>query len=47
MNWLNPIKELYDLYSEEEIPRILKVVKDILSFDLDIKDMLVDLYLKL
>jgi len=34
MNTLNPIEELYDLYSEEEeIPRITEVVNDGLGWD--------------
>ena len=33
MNWLDPIEELYDMYSEEEdIPRIVELVDDGLDF---------------
>jgi len=38
MNRLDPIEELYDMYSEEEdTPRIVEVVNDGLDFDLDIE----------
>ena len=29
MNWLDPIKEVYDLYSEEELSRVVGVEGDI------------------
>jgi len=36
MNRLDPIEELYDMYSEEEnTPRIVKLVDDGLDFVLD------------
>jgi len=48
MNWLDPIKELYNMYSEEEDTlRIVEVTVDDLNFNLDIEDRLADLYLKL
>jgi len=47
MNWLNLIEELYNLYSEEESPRIVEVAGDDMDFDLDIENRLVDLYLEL
>ena len=48
MNALNPIEELYDLYSDkEEMPRIVEVVVDELDFNSDIEDRLADPYLKL
>lgn len=48
MNWLDPIKELYNMYSEEEDTlRIVEVTVDDLDFNLDIEDRLADLYLKL
>ena len=38
MNRLDPIKELYDMYSEEEdTPRIVEVVDDGLDFDSDVE----------
>ena len=38
MNWLDPIEELYDMYSEEEdTPRIVEVGNNDLDFDLDIE----------
>ena len=38
MNWLDPIEELYNMYSEEEdTPRIVEVGNDDLDFDLDIE----------
>jgi len=38
MNWLDPIEELYDMYSEEEdTPKIVEVVDDGLDFDSDIE----------
>ena len=38
MNWLDPIKELYNMYSEEEdILRIVEVEDDDLDFILDIE----------
>ena len=38
MNQLDPIEELYDMYSEEEdTPRIVEVVDDRLDFDLDVE----------
>jgi len=47
MNQLNPIKELYILYSEEEPPRIVEVVGDDIDFDLDRKDRPANPYLEL
>ena len=48
MNTLNPIEELYDLYSEKEkTPWIMEVVDDGLDFDLDNENRPADLYLKL
>jgi len=35
------------MYSEEDSPKIVEVVDKELDFDLDIKDRLADLYLKL
>ena len=33
MNWLDPIEELYNMYSEEEdTPRIVELVDDDLDF---------------
>ena len=47
MNRLDPIEELYDMYSEEEdTPRIVELVDDGLDFDLDIEG-LTDLYMDL
>ena len=38
MNRLDPIEELYDMYSEEEdTPRIVELVDDGLDFDLDLE----------
>ena len=38
MNWLDPIEELYDVYSEEEdTPRIVELVDNGLNFDLDVE----------
>jgi len=38
MNRLDPIEELYDMYSEEEdTPRIVKIEDDGLDFVLDIE----------
>ena len=38
MNWLDPIEELYDMYSEEEdTPRIVELVDDGLDFDSDVE----------
>jgi len=40
MNRLDPIKELYDMYSEEEDTlRIVELVDDGLDFDLDIEEL--------
>ena len=37
MNWLDPIEELYDMYSEEEdTPRFVEVEDDGLDFLLDV-----------
>jgi len=37
-NRLDPIEELYNMYSEEEdTPRIVEVVNDRLDFDLDVE----------
>jgi len=48
MNQLDPIEELYDMYSDkEETLRILEIAGDDLYFDLDIENRLADLYLKL
>jgi len=39
MNWLDPIKELYNMYSEEEdTPRIVELVDDGLDFDSDLEE---------
>jgi len=39
MNWLNPIKELYNMYLEQEnTPRIVKVADNRLDFDLDLEN---------
>jgi len=38
MNRLDPIEELYNMYSEEEdTPRIVEVVDDGLDFDSDVE----------
>jgi len=38
MNWLDPIEELYNMYSEEEdTPRIVEVGDDGLDWVLDIE----------
>ena len=38
MNWLDPLEELYDMYSEEEdTPRIVELVNNGLDFDSDIE----------
>jgi len=38
MNQLNPIEELYDMYSEEEdTPRIVEIEDDRLDFVLDVE----------
>ena len=38
MNRLDPIEELYDMYSEEEdSPRIVELVDNGLDFDLDVE----------
>jgi len=37
MNWLDPIEELYNMYSEEDTPRIVEVENDDLDFDSDIE----------
>jgi len=48
INALNPIKELYDLYSDKEVSLcIVEVGNDGLGFDSDIEDRLTNLYLKL
>jgi len=48
INALNPIEEWYDLYlEEEETPWIMEINDDGLDFDLDNKDKLANLYLKL
>jgi len=47
MNRLDPIEELYDIYSEEEdTPRIVELVDDELDFVLD-TEKLVDPYMDL
>ena len=39
MNRLDPIEELYDIYSEEEdTPRIVELVDDRLDFDSDVEE---------
>jgi len=39
MNSLDPIEELYDMYSDKkETPRIIKVVDNGLRLDLDLED---------
>jgi len=48
MNQLDPIEELYNMYSEEEESlRIVEVAADNLDFDLDTEDQPADPYLKL
>jgi len=48
MNALNLIKELYNLYSdEEETPWIIEVLNKGLGLDLDLENRLSDPYLKL
>ena len=48
MNCLDPIKELYDMYSEEEdSPRIVEVLNNNSDFDLDMEDRLADPYIEL
>jgi len=48
MKTLDPIEELYNMYSEEEeSPWITEVVDDRLDRDLDLKDGLADPYLEL
>jgi len=48
MNQLDPIKELYNMYSEEEdTPRIVEVEDDGLGFNSDLEDGLADPYLEL
>ena len=48
MNQLDPIEELYDMYSDKEKTlRIVEIAGDDLYFDLDIENRLADLYLKL
>jgi len=48
MNTLDPIKELYNLYSDKEKTLwITEVVEDGLGFDLDLEDRPADPYLKL
>ena len=38
MNWLDPIEELYDMYSEEEdTPRIIEMEDNGLDLVLDVK----------
>jgi len=47
MNQPDPIKELYDMYSEENTSRIVEVEEDRLGMDSDLEDGLADPYLKL
>jgi len=48
MKQLDPIEELYDMYSEEEdSPKIVEIVDDNLDMDSDLGDGLADLYLEL
>jgi len=48
INQLDPIEELYNMYSEEEnTPKIIEVVEDSLNFDLDLEDGLADPYFEL
>jgi len=48
MNALNPIKKLYDLYSDEETsPHIVEVLDNILDLDSDLRDGPADPYLEL
>jgi len=48
MNTLDPIKELYNLYSEEEtFPQIVEVRDNRLDFDSDLEDGPADPYLDL
>jgi len=38
MNWLDPIKELYDMYLEEEdTPRIIEIEDNGLDLNLDVE----------
>jgi len=48
MNALNPIKELYSLYSDkEETLWIMEIIDDGLRYDSDLEDGPLDPYLKL
>jgi len=48
MNQLDPIEELYDMYSEEkDVPRIVEVTDDRLDFVSDNKNGVADPYLEL
>jgi len=48
MNQLDPIEELYEMYSEEDdTPRILEVKDNGLGFDLDLEDGPASPYLEL
>jgi len=48
MNRLDPIEELYDMYSEEEdTPRIVEVADNGMDFDSDLEDGLANPYLEL
>ena len=47
MNWLDPIEELYAMYSEEEdTPRIVEIEDNGLGLDLDVEE-LADPYMDL
>jgi len=48
MNALDVIKELYDMYSDEETsPWIVEVALEGMDLELDLEDGLADLYLEL
>jgi len=48
MNQLDPIEEVYDMYSEEDKPQITKVAIDLeLDFDSDLENRLANPYLEL
>ena len=48
MNWLDPIKELYNMYSkEEDTPNIVKVVDNKLEVDSNLENRPVNPYFQL
>jgi len=48
MKQLDPIEELYNMYSEEEdSPKIVEILDNGLDMDLDLKNGPADLYLEL